>query len=168
MVGQLDQAERAQLFKMFLTRGLPIDPSVTQDDYMKWSEILVNAPGDVIGKVADEIHFKFMNELVLGNPDKVRIIEKTLGKRLRNREANKKDSAYIIKALGAHKTIGGTDITAALESTIKQPQVKMQIEKARQTYKDAADIMAGLATIGKQGLGFGGNVSKKSDLWNKD
>ena len=168
VVGQLDQAERAQLFKQFLTRGLPIDPSVTQDDYMKWSEILVNAPGDVIGKVADEIHFKFMHELVLGSPDKVRIIEKTLNKRLRNREANPKDFDYIRKALGSHKTIGASDIVTALESTIKQPQVKMQIEKARQTYKDAADIMAGLATIGKQGLGFGGNVTKKSDLWNRE
>jgi hypothetical protein len=168
VVGQLSQEERAQLFKHFLTRGLPIDPSVTQENYMAWSEIMVGAPGDVIGKVADEIHFKFMHELVEAKPEKVKAIEKALNKRLRDRESKKQDFDFIRKALGSYKTITAEEISSALETVIKQPQVKMQIEKAVQVYKDSEDILKGLSKIGKSGLGFGGDVRKKSDLWGKD
>jgi hypothetical protein len=168
VVGQLSQEERAHLFKHFLTRGLPINPSVTQENYMAWSEIMVGAPGDVIGKVADEIHFKFMHELVEAKPEKVKAIEKALNKRLRDRESKKQDFDFIRKALGSCKMITAEEIGTALETVIKQPQVKMQIEKAVQVYKDSEDILKGLSKIGKSGLGFGGDVRKKSDLWGRE
>jgi len=41
--------------------------------------------------------------------------------------------------------------------------VKMQINKAKQTYKDAEDIMKGLASIGESDHGFHG--LKKSVVW---
>ena len=163
VVGQLTQEERAFLFKMFLTKGLPVDPAVVHEDYMKWAEMLDNAPGDVIGKVTDEIHFKFMHELAINESEKIGAIEKALSKRLRDRETKKQDYEYVKKALGTHKIISAADITSALESTISQPQVKMQIAKARQVYRDANDIMKGLSAVGASGLGFG--AEKKSVVW---
>ena len=163
VVGSLTQEERAHLFKMFLTRGLPIDPAVTEENYMKWADLLNHAPGDVIGKVTDEIHFKFMHDLVHNQPAKIGAIEKSLGKRLKDREATKKDYAYLKKALATYKIISGEDITTALETVIAQPQVKMQINKAKQVYRDAEDIMKGLSDINSSGLGF--NTTKKSVVW---
>jgi SpoVK/Ycf46/Vps4 family AAA+-type ATPase len=165
VVGQLTQEERVKLFKMFLTRGLPVDSSVTEDDYMKWAEMLDHAPGDVIGKVTDEIHFKFMHEICINQADKVKVIERTLGKRLRDRDAKKGDYEYVKKALASIRNIGAAEITDALNAVVGQPQVKMQIAKAKQTYKDAADIMDGLAVVGETGFGFGSSGAKKSKLW---
>ena len=163
VVGQLNQEERIKLFKMFLTRGLPVDPSVTEEDYAKWAEMLNHAPGDVIGKVTDEIHFKFMHELVTADSKMVAALEKTLSKKLRDREAKKQDFTFLKNTLAKRRTIGATDITTALETVISQPQVKMQIDKAKKTYKDAADIMKGLSVIGETDHGFHG--VKKSVVW---
>ena len=163
VVGQLNQEERIKLFKMFLTRGLPVDTSVTDDDYAKWAEMLNHAPGDVIGKVTDEIHFKFMHELVTNDAKMIATLEKNLSKKLRNRDATKTDYTFLKSSLGKHKMIGAADITTALESVIIQPQVKMQINKAKQTYKDAEDILKGLSSIGESDHGFHG--TKKSVVW---
>jgi hypothetical protein len=56
--------------------------------------------------------------------------------------------------LATYKIISGEDITTALETVIAQPQVKMQINKAKQVYRDAEDIMKGLSDINSSGLGF--------------
>jgi SpoVK/Ycf46/Vps4 family AAA+-type ATPase len=165
VVGQLTKEERIKLFKQFLTRGLPIDSSVQEEDYVKWAELMDGAPGDVLGKVADEIHFKFMHELVLTDAKKASEIERTLAKRLRDRESKKDDFIYIKKALGSHKTIDASDISTALETILAQPQVKMQITKARQVYKDADDIMRGLSSIDEGGFGFTSSPTKRSGLW---
>jgi SpoVK/Ycf46/Vps4 family AAA+-type ATPase len=163
VVGQLTQEERVKLFKMFLTRGLPVDESVTEADYLKWADMMNHAPGDVIGKVTDEIHFKFMHELVTRDEKIIATLEKSLSKKLRDREAKKTDYTFLKAALAKHKTIGAADITTALEAVIVQPQVKMQINKAKQTYKDAEDIMKGLSAIGESDHGFHG--LKKSQIW---
>lgn len=165
VVGQLTREERAKLFKMFLTRGLPLAPSVTEEAYLGWAETLVNAPGDVIGKVADEIHFKFMKEFVAENPSKMASIERALASRLKDREARPTDHAYVKKALGIHKQVGSEAIGTALEAVLKQPQVQMQINKAREVYRDAEEIMAGLSVVGKRGLGFEQEVGRRSKLW---
>ena len=163
VVGQLTAEERVKLFKMFLTRGLPVDPSVTEEDYLKWAEMLNHAPGDVIGKVTDEIHFKFMNELVNKDAKMIAALEKTLAKKLKERDAKKTDFTFLKDALGKHKLIGAADITSALEDVVKQPQVQMQINKAKQTYRDATDIVKGLSAVGETDHGFLGK--KQSVIW---
>ncbi len=163
VVGQLTLEERVKLFKLFLTRGLPIDPTVTDEDYKKWAEMLNHAPGDVIGKVCDEIHFKFMFDLTMNKPHVVASIERILSKKLHDREAKKEDYSYLKTALGKYKNINAEEITQALETIIKQPQVVMQVNKSKQVYRDAEDILNGLSQIGESGLGFG--AKKKSVLW---
>lgn len=164
VVGQLTQEERAMLFKKFLTRGLPVTDDVNEEAFMKWAEMMNHAPGDVIGKVADEIHFKYMRELVKDDDKLAEKIERSLHKRLNDRETKPTDYDFLKKALAKHKSIGAADITPALESVLLQPQVKMQIAKAKQVYKDAKEILEGLSVPGGSTLGFHAE-GKKSAMW---
>lgn len=165
VVGQLTSAERAKLLKLFLSKGLPLDPSITDVSYNGWAEMLNHAPGDVIGKVADEIHFKFMHDFVHDKEGRAAEVEKVLAKRLREREVTPKDRAYVKKALAAYGHISSEQVTTALESVLKQPQVQMQIEAAKTCFREAQDILDGLTVVGDAGFGFGGSGKKRSDLW---
>ena len=160
VVGQLNREERAKLFKKFLTRGLPVASSITEETYLEWADLLNHAPGDVIGKVVDEIHFKFMHELVTNDPKATSLIERNLSKKLKDREAGKKDFSFLRTALAKYREIEPSEVTKALETVIAQPQVQMQISKAKQVYRDAKDIMNGLAVIDGGSLAFG--ASKKA------
>ena len=153
------------LFKKFVTRGLPISPSVTEDDWTRWADSMEHAPGDVIGKVADEIHFKFMNHFVTNNPARVEGIERMLARRLRDREINDKDRRLSKEALSKHRFIEAGEVQAALDEVLRQPQVKMQINKAKEVYRDAEQILAVLSKVGKRGLGFENDVTRRSELW---
>lgn len=165
VVGQLTDEERVILLKQFLSRGLPIDSTVTDEHYMTWAKGLEHAPGDVLGKIADEVHFKFMREFVEQNRKEVVKIERTLAKRLLNREINDIDRGYLKKALAKHRTIGVEPINEAMRDILNQPQVKMQIRKAKEVYRDAEEILHGLTL--EKGVGFKGEVGKKNELWGR-
>jgi len=160
VVGQLTREERAKLFRKFLTRGLPVDENVSETNYLEWADMLNHAPGDVIGKVTDEIHFKFMHELVLYDSKLSATIERNLSKKLKDREAAKKDFSFLKTALSKFRVIEAPEVTKALELVIAQPQVKMQISKAKQVYRDAREIIDGLSVIEGGSLAFG--ASKKA------
>jgi AAA+ superfamily predicted ATPase len=163
VVGQLTTEERSKLLKQFLSKGLPLTDDICEADYTRWAEMLRDAPGDVLGKVADEVHFKFMKGLVDDDHKHVAIIEKTLAQRLRKREVNDKDRAYLKQALGKHSKVDAIAITTALDSVLKQPQIQMQIEAARDVYRDAEAILKGLSKPGASSLGFG--AQRKQELW---
>ncbi len=160
IVGQLALQERADLLQMFLERGMPLSPDVTPDQYIQWAERLEYAPGDVLGKIADEVHFKFMSEITQGDHNRLRRLESTLRRRSRNEELSDKDRTYVKRILGQHRYITPEEVTGALESVLGQPQIQMQIKKAKQTYKDAADIMNGLASVDSGRLGFTAHGSR--------
>jgi SpoVK/Ycf46/Vps4 family AAA+-type ATPase len=166
VVGQLTKEERSQLFKQFLLGGMPIHQAVNEEDYMRWAEMLDHAPGDVLGKVADEIHFKFMREFVDASPKRIAGIERALARKLRDRESNDRDRAALKTKLAAHHEITAEEITQAIETTLKQPQIQMQIESAKQVYRDADEIMKGLSKPNGSGLGFG--AQRKNQLWSRD
>lgn len=163
VVGQLTAEERAHLFRKFLTRGLPIDPSIDDVAFLRWAEMMDNAPGDVIGKVVDEIHFKYMHELASNEPKLMAALERTMAKKLNDRDIEPRDFATLKKALQKHKTIGSVEITTALDQVLKQPQVQMQINKAKQVFRDADQIVQGLSAINEPTLGFGAKT--RSALW---
>lgn len=163
VVGQLTLEEITTLLKKFLNRGLPIDPSVTEEHYMAWAKQLEDAPGDVIGKVADEVHFKFMHEFVFKSEKIVARIERSLTSRLKNKEISEFDRIYLRRALAKHRTISANEISASLEEVLKQPQVKMQIRKAREVYRDAAELLKSI----EKGIGFGAQVRSSSSTWDK-
>lgn len=166
VVGQLTNAERAQLLKQFLSRGLPLHPMIGEEDYLRWAEQLDHAPGDVLGKIADEVHFKFMHEMADKNPKRVAGIERILSQRLRERAAKPADREYLKKALAGHREIDAIEIDLAIRTVTAQPQIQMQIKKSREVYRDADEIMKGLSRVDSSGLGFG--AAKKSELWGRD
>jgi SpoVK/Ycf46/Vps4 family AAA+-type ATPase len=168
VVGQLTKEERASLFKQFLTKGLPVADDVTETSYLEWADRLEDAPGDVLGKVADEVHFKFMKEFVDKHGDKVSGIERRLSKRLRDKEIEERDRKFLRDALKQYKIVGANDVSDALDMVIKQPQIQMQINKAKQVYRDAGELMQGLSSIGGKEMGFGGTVKKRSALWSAE
>ncbi len=161
VVGQLDEAERLALFKKFMNRGLPLHGAITEDHWKAWAVKLEHAPGDVIGKVADEVHFKFMHEIV----DALGRLEKTLARRLRDRELKDKDRDYLKLELGKIKMVVAEEVDAALETVLKQPQVQMQVKAAKKCYKEAEEILQGLADLDGGGIGFGSSGKKRSALW---
>lgn len=168
VVGQLNTEERIKLLKMFLCRGLPIDPAITEDDFKGWAEKMEHAPGDVIGKVADEVHFKYMHELSNSSQTKMGAIERALSKRLKERGVADRDRAYVREALSGYGYITAARISEGLDDVLRQPQVQMQIDASKKTYQDAQDILNGLSTAGDAGFGFGGSGKKRSGLWKRD
>lgn len=167
VVGQLNNEERADLFKKFLDKGLPLSTDIDNNDYLTWAKDMTDAPGDVIGKIADEIHFKFISRVVKDNHQKVDFLNKALAKRLKNRDSKKEDFSFVKKQLTALGEITKDDITDALQNTLKQPQVRMQINKSKAVYDDAQNVLNGLSTIddNMKSMGFAGQISKKSVLW---
>lgn len=167
VVGQMTLEERAYLLQKFLTRGLPIADDVTQNNYLKWADELKDAPGDVIGKVADELHFKYMNNFVDNNSKKITSVENILSKRLKDREIISKDRTYLLDILRSYATISAEEITEGLAATLKQPQVQMQINKAKEVYAAAERTLQGLS-VGRRELGFGAtNVRQSNPLWDR-
>jgi 3-hydroxyacyl-CoA dehydrogenase len=104
-----------------------------------------------------------MNEFITSKKARTEIIEKTLRKRLKHRDINEKDHAYLKQVLSNHRLIDATEVDTALESVLKQPQVRMQIRTAREVYRDADEILNSL-TLDK-GIGFGATVGRKGGLW---
>lgn len=167
VVGQMTVEERANTFEKFLTRGLPIALDVTRDHYLKWAEDLKDAPGDVIGKVADELHFKFMNNFVDNNSKKIASVEGILSKRLKDREIDAKDRTYLIDVLRQYAVITVDEITSGLAATLRQPQVQMQINKAKEVYREAERTLQGLSVVGNRSMGFENQVRSRNKLFEK-
>lgn len=150
VVGQLTKLERMELFKMFLLRGLPVDPAVDDHAWLAWADRMEDAPGDVVGKVADEVHFVFMKQHIKQYGKSIGAIERALNKRLRDREPTDADRRYLKDALAKHGTVRAEDVERALEEVLRQPQVRMQIRKAHEVYRDAQEVLKGL----EGGAGF--------------
>lgn len=167
VVGELSREERVALFRKFLTRGLPLDPAISEEDYGTWADMLEHAPGDVLGKVADEVHFKYVKQLHDEKPKIMASLEQTLNRRLKSREMDEKDRTLIKSRLSNHKIVSREAVETALKDVLRQPQVVMQIDAAKKIYKQAKEILDGLSVAGDRGLGFQANVAKKSELWSR-
>ena len=166
VVGQLTDAERLSLFKHFLYRGLPISSGIRQADYQRWMGKLQDAPGDVLGKIADEVHFKFIMEYRRERPGAVQKIERQLLRMQQGEGLSSAESAYVKQALGSYRRINAADIDAAVGYMLMQPAVLKEISAARKVYAEAADIMRGLTLIDDgRSIGFGARVGKKSEIW---
>jgi len=146
VVGQLTSEERQGMLKMFLEQRLPVGPGV-EFSYEKWAEKLEDAPGDVVRKVVDEVHFGVMPDFIRSNPEQASTIERLLQKRERTEGVlDKKDQRYVIHRLKANGIcIEPGDIDIALSSVLEQPQIQMQIKKARQVYANARTLLDNLS-----------------------
>ncbi len=75
IVGQLTDEERKKILSMYLERSLPIHDEV-RNGYDKWVQKLKDAPGDVVRKVVDEIHFNLVPKFIADHPKNAQRIEK--------------------------------------------------------------------------------------------
>ena len=127
---------------MFLERSLPLTPEV-KNHYEEWATKLVDAPGDVVRKVVDEVHFSLVPTFIRKNPKIAERLEKTLY----NREAkygslNDADVKYVRDRLQHYGCIVTPDqVGTALDEILKKPNIRQQINDAREVYDDADKLL---------------------------
>lgn len=167
VVGQLTEEERIQLLKRFLKRGMPISPVIKGIHYQGWARQLEYAPGDVLGKIADEVHFKFMKEYLDNHPDKAQKIELYLSKMEKEGGLTKAEYAYTKRELGKYRRITRQDVDKAVEYMLKQPPVQKEISAAKKVYEESDKILQGLMTVDADSAGWGFSPHKKevSRIW---
>lgn len=167
IVGQLTDQERMGLFRKFLSRGMPLSRDIGQADYQRWAAQLKDAPGDVLGKVADEVHFKLMSDYRHTGPRGAKGLERILAKRSKeNGSLGRSDYALVKRTLAASgHVVTRENIDAALTYMLRQPAVQKEIIAAREVYREADKIMQGLATVDGVRSAFG--LSQRSRLFEK-
>lgn len=166
IVGQLTHPERTGLLKYFLTRGMPVSAKVKNADYQKWAERLADAPGDVLGKIADEVHFKYIREYRHANQNTARSIERYLTRIENERDLTRIEYSYVKRQLAEYRRVNKPEIEEAINYMLRQPAIQKMINEARKVYSEADKIMQGLMVVGEEGMGFGRKAI--STIWGKD
>ena len=138
IVGELSQEERAKMLEGYLTKSFPTQ-NIEQTHYSKWANTLEDAPGDVVRKVVDEIHFSLVPKFIREHPSEAKRIEKVLYQRENTaKRLGDKDVSYIKSRFDNYKVfVDAVKVDNALDNLLKQPHIRLQIEKAREVYADA-------------------------------
>lgn len=165
VVGQLTDKERADLFKYFLTRGMPISTAVKSVDYARWAEMLKDSPGDVLGKIADEVHFKFIRGYRHANPTAARRLERYLTRIENERDLTRAEYAHVKRELAGYRRVTKPEVEDAIGYMLRQPAVQKMINSAREVYREADKIMQGLMEVGDVGPTLGFGVKERSRIW---
>lgn len=166
VVGQLTRDERAELLRRFISKGMPVSRQVTGQDYVSWAERLEDAPGDVLGKVADEIHFKLMRDYISTHPRSASRLEKYLAKIADEHDLGRHEYAYVKRQLASEfRRVGKGEIETAISYMLTQPAVQKEINTAREIYREAGKIMKGLVSVSDTGPSMGFGAKEKGRLW---
>ncbi len=146
IVGQLTTQERSDLLKMYLERSLPVHQDVAQH-YLNWAEQLANAPGDVVRKVVDELHFEMVPAYIRSHPKDAAKIEHLLYQReLNHGQLTKKDGAYLTHLFEKKQIVVTPDhVKHKIDQLLLQPAIRMQINAAKSVYNEAKTLLDELA-----------------------
>lgn len=137
VVGQLTNTERIFLLKKFITRGIPLDNSFKNEDWEKWGTMLDGSTGDILGKIADDIHYEYMTQLIKENPTKSKSFEElATSVRLEKTSLDK-----LKKEISKYKNINRDWVNDVIESKLKEPVIQEQIKLAVNLYKDADSLL---------------------------
>ncbi len=142
VVGQLTTEERAGMAKRYLAK-LPLHETIGEANYAAWGERLKDAPGDVVRKVFDEVHWELMGRLWNNHPEELRLINGTLQEWKKDSSGYSEEIArgYLLEEL---KSLGGLvypdEVTRELEATLSRPENVEQIQLAKETYLSAEKI----------------------------
>jgi SpoVK/Ycf46/Vps4 family AAA+-type ATPase len=137
VVGQLNVNERIILLKKFITRGLPLSSKFKESHWKKWAEVLEGVTGDIIGKIADDIHYDYMSKLIAENPKKSKELE-AIGTKVRMGTIPLEE---LKNELSKFKLIEVNEVDEVINSKIKEPVIQEQIKLAVKLYKDADSIL---------------------------
>lgn len=165
VVGELTQNERAEMLKMYLERSIPINPRVGEY-YIEWAGKLENAPGDVVRKVVDELHFDVVPKFIVRYGAEAARIEKVLAQReSKNGSLTERDAQYVRRRLASYNIhVTPEQVGNAIDSLLTKPHIARQIKDAKQVYSDAKDLMERLANgqdIDDSGFGFRSTGNRK-------
>lgn len=146
VVGQLNDEERVNLLELYTT-SFPLAQGV-DDHYMDWAGRLKDAPGDVVRKVLDEVHFDLITRFEEEMPGEVRRMERVLYKREQKRGSLGDDDMMYVRERMRLKgyIVNAEQIEGALGTVLDKPNIKKQIKDARECYRDADMLLQKLAT----------------------
>jgi SpoVK/Ycf46/Vps4 family AAA+-type ATPase len=148
IVGQLTEKERADMLKMYVEKTLPIrEGEMTPEHYTAWAKKLENAPGDVVRKVVDEIHFSLLPEYIRTHPREAARLEGVLRRReISQGELKEGDINYLKARLGRDFVVTPEKVDGTIDYLLKQPPIRMQIDTARKLYREAEELLAEIST----------------------
>ena len=158
IVGQLTDKEREDMLKMYIEKTLPIDENVPKY-YSDWAKKLEDAPGDVVRKVVDEIHFDLLPKFIKGNKTESQKIERVLHEReIKKGSLSDNDIKYIKDRLQKYNVVVTPDhVNKSLDYLLNQAPIQMQINVAKEVYDDAKALLDEIIA----GPGFGFRKGKK-------
>ena len=145
IVGELDAPERADLLKMFLSNGLPLSRGFRASDYQRWGESLEGATGDVIGKVADDIHYEFMRKFIHEHPTEGRKLNNYIA-RVQSKNGQELDKRHVKRTMGQYMLVTPDWVEEKVQAKLAEPIIREQIETSRRVYAEARDVLANLHT----------------------
>jgi len=131
---------------------------------MRWAKKLEDAPGDVIRKVADEIHFALIPEFIRNYPSKARRMEQVLYKREKeNGCLGESDIRYVKRELRKFQMIAPEQVDLSIDYLLKQPPIRKQIDTAKKVYRDAHRIIDALSSGDARSFG----MQPRNDVWGR-
>ncbi|HLC78118.1 MAG TPA: ATP-binding protein [Candidatus Nanoarchaeia archaeon] len=145
IVGELEPEERTGLLKTFLTNGLPLSSGFRQQNYQQWGEMLDGATGDVVGKIADDIHYEFMRKFIDEHSSEGRKLNNQI-RRMQSRNGGQVDKPYIKRTMGQYMVVTPDWVDQKLRAKLAEPIIREQIDTAKRVYAEAKDVLANLHT----------------------
>ncbi len=166
IVGELTNEERANMLKMYLERTLPVHEDVHKDianHYGRWAERLADAPGDVVRKVVDEIHFVLLPDYIKEHRKEATRVEQVLRKREMNEGVlDDADIRYVKSKLAKYRPVSPADVERSIDYLLQKPNIRSQIDTARKVYRDAKLLLEELS-VGQRGFG----LTRQSGLYER-
>lgn len=147
IVGELEPEQRTKLLLQFLSY-MPVE-DFSPSDLNSWSQRLEGATGDVIRKVADAVWRSRMQRFVDERPDEAKKAVQWLNRRGRFevREFTAGDRAEFKAMLGQHFRVSPRDVTATVDSMLRNVAIKTEIATAKESYDNARKVVASFSSI---------------------
>ena len=106
--------------------------------------MLEGATGDVIGKVADDIHYEFMRRFIDGHPKEARKLDTYIRRATASRNSDGLDKPYVKRTIGAHMVVTPDWVEQKVTGKLADPIIIEQINTAKRVYDEARTVLANL------------------------
>lgn len=146
IVGELSQADRVKLLKMFFDY-LPLG-DVNDEHFEGWAKRLDGATGDVLRKIADVVWRKKMTEFVKTNKVGAQQVQGFLNAKNKFQVAEFKaaERREFKGVLHQHMRVTPDDVDESVRLNLRNVGVMSEIKTAKETYANAKRYLAHLAS----------------------
>jgi MoxR-like ATPase len=146
IVGELEHKDRKRLLKHFLG-FMPMQLSIPEDRWDRWSSELEGATGDVIRKVADLVWRDKLHDFILKTPGIAEEMVKFLQPEDVKFSLEKLNRDEFKAKLKPHLCVESADIEKAMTESLENVFVRNEIETAVRTYEDAKELIKKIPRI---------------------